>query len=138
MEASSSQQRKVRASPPSCKCAAHYQEVIDALTQELAAAQEKIAELTAERDTRVLLPTTPHAGDHPETQLERALASLTKREREVAQLFLQFANDKRVASHLGIAIQTVRNQVASIQKKLRVDSREKLILLLTASPGDRT
>jgi DNA-binding CsgD family transcriptional regulator len=58
------------------------------------------------------------------------LSLLTNREREVALLFMEVANDKSVARELGIALQTVRNQIASIQNKLRINSREELILLL--------
>lgn len=58
--------------------------------------------------------------------------SLTSRERQVIDLFMWHANDKKVAAELGIAVQTVRNHMATIERKCRVASREELILLLLA------
>jgi DNA-binding CsgD family transcriptional regulator len=57
------------------------------------------------------------------------LDKLTAREREVLNLFLKLLNDKRVARQLGTRIQTVKNQLASIEHKLGVSSRGELIAL---------
>jgi len=60
------------------------------------------------------------------TSLER-LAWLTPREREVLFLFLDSANYKQVAYKLGRSANTVKNQLASIEHKLSVDSRGALL-----------
>lgn len=56
------------------------------------------------------------------------VSPLTAREREVLVQFLDDPNDARIASRLGTSVQTVRNQIASIQKKLGVDGRVRLAL----------
>jgi len=58
------------------------------------------------------------------------LASLTPREREVLQLYLELLNDKRAARFLGLRPQTVRNHLASIEHKLGIRGRESLISLV--------
>jgi DNA-binding CsgD family transcriptional regulator len=59
------------------------------------------------------------------------LAALTPREREVAALFVETLGDtKAIARHLGIAWQTVRNHLASIEHKLQGHSRQELFAIL--------
>jgi len=57
------------------------------------------------------------------------LATLTPRESEVLTLWLDGFNDKKVARCLGTKVQTVRNQLASIEHKLGARSREELVAL---------
>jgi DNA-binding CsgD family transcriptional regulator len=56
------------------------------------------------------------------------LALLTDREREVLRLYVPSMNAKEVAHRLGTKVQTVRNQLASIEHKLGVEGREALIV----------
>ncbi|MCE9554699.1 MAG: LuxR C-terminal-related transcriptional regulator [Planctomycetes bacterium] len=52
---------------------------------------------------------------------------LTQRERTVVVEFLALLNDKETAARLGRSVQTVRNQINSVQKKLGLKSREELV-----------
>ena len=63
----------------------------------------------------------------PRNAIDSTFATLTSREWEVLQLYLCLLNDKKVAGRLGTKVQTVRNQLASIEHKLHVCSREELI-----------
>ena len=117
---------------PSARAGERYQQIIDGLTAELEAAHEKIAALVEQRGRQESARFTEEVIESS-ARLDGLLHLLTKREREVARLFMRCANDKLVASHLGIAAQTVRNQLASIQNKLDVRSREELILFLVSS-----
>jgi DNA-binding CsgD family transcriptional regulator len=58
---------------------------------------------------------------------EERLAWLTEREREVLVLYLELHNSKEVARRLGTQVQTVKNQLAAIEHKLGVDSREDML-----------
>jgi len=110
--------------------AARLQEKIDALTSELRDANARIAELTSQLERQAALLRNLDATAGSSRTLEPLLTRLTKREREVALLFSQCACDKTVAHLLGIAVQTVRNQIASILTKLDVNSRDQLLVLL--------
>ncbi len=66
------------------------------------------------------------------------LSRLTPREREVLALFIETCHDKKVAARLGISVQTVRNQIASIQHKLGVESREVLIKIASQTRASDT
>ncbi|MCE9553835.1 MAG: LuxR C-terminal-related transcriptional regulator [Planctomycetes bacterium] len=52
---------------------------------------------------------------------------LTHRERKVVVEFLALLSDKKTASRLGRSVQTVRNQMNSVQKKLGLKSRQELV-----------
>jgi DNA-binding CsgD family transcriptional regulator len=54
-------------------------------------------------------------------------SNLSPRESDVLRHFAELRSDKRVASKLGIQLQTVRNHMASIKRKLQVDAREDLL-----------
>lgn len=64
--------------------------------------------------------------NHGRTYAE-IVALLTDREAEVLELFLAEASETRIAKRLGMALQTVRNHLGSIQKKLVVESRAELM-----------
>jgi DNA-binding NarL/FixJ family response regulator len=96
------------------------------LKADLNKAQARIAELTRQL--------AQQGGASSKTndaqQVTALLAPLSRRERQVAILFVETASDKLVAHRLGRAVQTVRNHIASILNKLGVGSRDQLLLLL--------
>ena len=51
---------------------------------------------------------------------------LTRRERELAAEILKGNNNKAIASALGTSVQTVRNQLTTLYRKLGVSSRLEL------------
>ncbi|MGL4987549.1 MAG: response regulator [Treponemataceae bacterium] len=57
------------------------------------------------------------------------LKTLTKREREIFVLLATGHNNDTIASQLGLALQTVRNQVSLIYSKLEVKNRFEIIQL---------
>lgn len=77
-------------------------------------------------------PKPPATDSHPlgvPINADAHFALLTPREREVLTLWLDGFNDKKVAARLGTKVQTVRNQIASIEHKLGARSREELVAL---------
>lgn len=52
---------------------------------------------------------------------------LTERERVILRLYLECRNAKAIARRIGKSAQTVKNQLAAIQHKMGVDSREDLL-----------
>lgn len=66
-------------------------------------------------------------------------AALTAAEREVVALILDGKSNAAIAKARGVAVRTVANQVASILRKLDVESRSALIARLTqaATTGSR-
>lgn len=117
----------------SCSCEVKYKATIDELSQQLEFARRSIVVLSTKIISQDLRRLDYSPCDVQETSLEQFLRPLTNREREVARLFMRFANDKSVAKELGLALQTVRNQIASIQNKLSIGSREELILVLLST-----
>ena len=65
-----------------------------------------------------------------ESEAPIALASLTRREREVLQLIKDGMRNKQIASSLNISIHTVKNHVRNILEKLGVSTRVQAISLL--------
>jgi DNA-binding NarL/FixJ family response regulator len=61
------------------------------------------------------------------------LKDLTKREREIFTLIATGYDNDRIAEELGLAIQTVRNQVSTIYSKLGVKDRFEIIRLANRS-----
>lgn len=90
---------------------------------QLAQANRRIDALTAALET-------PPADAAPVAARIAALASLTAAEQAVLRLFVVLPYDKAIAAHSGKRVQTVRNQIASILKKLDVHSREELLVLI--------
>jgi RNA polymerase sigma factor (sigma-70 family) len=56
-------------------------------------------------------------------EAQRAISSLTPREREVLQALADGLSDKEIAERLYVSSGTVRNHVISILRKLNVHSR---------------
>lgn len=69
--------------------------------------------------------------------MQQLLDCLSPRERQIIVRFAEAQTDKRIAGALGTRVQTVRNQIASIARKLNTDSREQLrTLVLKAQFND--
>ncbi len=62
---------------------------------------------------------------------QRALASLTDREREVAALVTEGLSNAEIAERLYVSPSTVKAQLSSIQDKLGVDNRVMVAVLVT-------
>jgi DNA-binding CsgD family transcriptional regulator len=82
-----------------------------------------------------LLCELPHHGlapsiDPSSLTVSERLVSLTAREREVLCLYVDRCNAKEVACCLGTRTQTAKNQLAAIEHKLGIDSREELLVFL--------
>lgn len=58
------------------------------------------------------------------------LEGLSPRERQVFDLFAERKTDRQMARALGTRLQTVRNQMANIGKKLGTTSRQQLMVLI--------
>lgn len=58
-----------------------------------------------------------------------ALERLTPRERDVLQALAEGLSDKQIAERLQIGIETVRTHMASLLRKLRVESRLQAVML---------
>jgi two-component system response regulator DctR len=67
--------------------------------------------------------------------IERALAELTEREREVMDLVVEGRANKRIADALGISVRTVEVHRARVFDKMSVDSAVELANLLRQRPG---
>ena len=59
---------------------------------------------------------------------QRAIARLTRREREVLQAFADGCSDKEIAQRLRVSLTTVRTHVENIYAKLDVTSRVQAVL----------
>jgi DNA-binding CsgD family transcriptional regulator len=57
-----------------------------------------------------------------------ALAALTASELEVLDLWLEGSSMREIASARGVTVRTIAKQVASLYEKLRVSSREELVV----------
>jgi RNA polymerase sigma factor (sigma-70 family) len=60
--------------------------------------------------------------------VQRAIDSLTRREREVLQAFADGCSDKEIAQRLRVSLTTVRTHVENIYAKLDVTSRVQAVL----------
>ncbi|HAH63438.1 MAG TPA: DNA-binding response regulator, partial [Treponema sp.] len=70
----------------------------------------------------------PVSNTEPSDSLEW-LKTLTKREREIFALIATGHDNDEIADALGLAVQTVRNQVSTIYSKLDVKDRFEIIKL---------
>jgi DNA-binding NarL/FixJ family response regulator len=61
---------------------------------------------------------------------------LTSAENAVAHLFLQGQTLRAIGQSRGSSVRTVANQVQSVYRKLRVNSRAELVRMLGSSPGE--
>ena len=64
------------------------------------------------------------------SRFAQSLSLLTQKEREVLSSFVELLDNKEIARTLGTKDQTVRNQLASIMRKLDLQSREELIAFI--------
>lgn len=76
--------------------------------------------------------TSEKAENHFSEQLEW-LKTLTKREREIFALIATGHDNNDIAEKLGLAVQTVRNQVSIVYSKLGVNDRFEIIQLANRS-----
>lgn len=104
---------------------------IDEASWEAAWAEGKAMTLEVATEYALLAeePTLVHLA--PERPLVDELASLTRREREVAALVSRGLTNRQIASELVVSEYTVNNHVSSILKKLNLHSREQVTALLT-------
>lgn len=63
-----------------------------------------------------------------------ALDELTRRERQIAELFAAGSSYKAIAEKLGVAPVTVRSHLQNLYAKLGVTNREELVALLARAP----
>ena len=58
------------------------------------------------------------------------VVKITPREREIIDAILNAASNRAIADRLGISEQSVKNRLTALYKKLGVNSRVELILVL--------
>jgi len=66
-----------------------------------------------------------------------ALASLTRREQEVALLAAQGMSKREIADTLFLSVRTIGNHINHVYTKLGIGSREELRLALHVTAADR-
>jgi len=116
--------------PGDCVCAPNLQKTIMSLQRHLAAAESRIGALAAQVERlRGIVRNRAAATSSSVAYIERH-EGLTSREREVLLQFLEHPSDKEVAAQLGSQLQTVRNQMRSIQTKLSVKSRAEMVAVV--------
>ena len=81
-----------------------------------------------QRATAALRPSTSGASDHP-SDVQARLNSLTPREHQVLACLAGGANNRVIATTLGIGEGTVRSHVHVLLQKLQVDNRTQAALL---------
>lgn len=69
---------------------------------------------------------------------EQMLAVLTPAERAVVELVLQGHSNKIIASLRGSSVSTVKHQLVSVFRKLRVESRSHLIVHVMSAASRTT
>ena len=89
-----------------------------------------------QRATAALRPPAPADPRHPR-DMQAKLNGLTPREREVLECLAAGANNRLIASTLGIGEGTVRSHVHVLLQKLQADNRTQAALLWMAAERDR-
>jgi two-component system NarL family response regulator len=89
-----------------------------------------------QRATAALRPPAPADPRHPR-DMQAKLNGLTPREREVLECLAAGANNRLIASTLGIVEGTVRSHVHVLLQKLQADNRTQAALLWMAAERDR-
>jgi DNA-binding NarL/FixJ family response regulator len=117
-------------------------ERIGRLEVSLRAAQAELAELAEaaelELGTRFVAP-----AEDFELRFASAISFdeihrlLTKQEKVVLRGYLECQNDKELARRMGKKLQTIRNQLASIERKLKARSRGEMIVKALAAWYER-
>jgi predicted ATPase/DNA-binding SARP family transcriptional activator/DNA-binding CsgD family transcriptional regulator len=83
-------------------------------------------------------PATPAPTTSGQASLDEPLLTLTRREREVAELISQGLTNRRIAEELFLSERTVHRHVSSILKKLGAHSREEVGTKMTDRPTPET
>ena len=83
--------------------------------------------LLAPRETIALLRLAGQRRSSDE-EAQRALARLTRREREVLQVLTDGLSDRDIAARLGISHETARTHMVNLLAKLGVESRLQAVL----------
>jgi len=79
---------------------------------------------------RLILDSYVRAKEKASASSEKKLESLTKREREIAELIAQGQSNLEIAANLDIAERTVKAHLSSIYEKTKTGSRLNLALLI--------
>jgi DNA-binding NarL/FixJ family response regulator len=66
----------------------------------------------------------------PESGDAAVIETLTVREKEILQLIIDAYENRQIAEHLGVSLQTVKNHIHNLYEKLGVGSRLQLIKVL--------
>ena len=82
---------------------------------------------------RLILDSYARAKEKAVSDSERLLGSLTKREREIANLVAQGQSNLEIAANLNIAERTVKAHLSSVYEKTKTGSRLNLALLINRS-----
>lgn len=106
------------------------EKTISDLKKQLARSRASLAQLFSRLERNSALTTDRATSASSAAAFIDAHPALTPREREVLLAFLAQPNDKQIALRLGTKVQTVRNQLSTIQPKLNVSSRAELAVLL--------
>ena len=96
------------------------QAVVD-LVRAIRAVRNGVAALDSQRVARLAMPTSQAA--------QRGPASLTDREREVLRMLSEGASTRRIAAHLFISVNTARNHVQRVIRKLEAHSRLEAVAI---------
>ena len=70
------------------------------------------------------------AGEHHEAQALLARMGVTAKEERVIRLLERGLTNPEIATLLGVSMHTVRNQLASVFRKLEVSRRAELVFIL--------
>ena len=79
---------------------------------------------------RLILDSYTRAKEKAVSNSEKKLESLTKREREIANLISQGQSNLEIAANLNITERTVKAHLSSIYEKTKTGSRLNLALLI--------
>lgn len=70
------------------------------------------------------------AGEHGDAQAWLARMGVTAKEERVVRLLERGLTNPEIANLLGVSMHTVRNQLASVFRKLEVSRRAELVFIL--------
>lgn len=78
------------------------------------------------------------ANEEKKAELRKLFATLSAREKEILNFIEQGCDNKEIAAHSFLAVQTVKNHISSIYEKLDVKNRLQLLKVLEILREDRT
>lgn len=73
------------------------------------------------------------AGPHNVTGMERTLAVLTRRERQVAELVAEGHTNRQIGHDLFLSVKTVERHLARIFSRLDITARAKLAAMVASA-----